>query len=180
MPQQVPLKQILLLLLSCTVHVQQGTAQTQLPELNLSSDLTTPGGESFLYLTWSSYGARVGKVISKVSFPKGILTFMESKSGEAAERASAEVKTSLKQDTADAELALLEVSISAPNGLADGTLTTLKFTVAQSAPETDVNLINAVKAFSPDGQQVSARGNVAVLTISPAKLPQVGCFFFAH
>ena len=158
-----------------------GAQAEQVAEANLSSDLSIPGGDSFLSLTLNAEGVQVGKVVSEITFPKDVLSFVEAKRGESGDQAEADVKAEVKAAAGNSKDSVLQVTVSAAKALPLGILATLKFKVSGAAPETDVTLKNAVKIFSLSGQEIkSAKGNEAILTVSPATLPSVGCFLFTH
>lgn len=158
-----------------------GAEAQQEVEVILGSDLSVPGGDAFLPLTISAKGVQVGKVTSEVSFPKKTLSFVEAKREEAGDQVEAEIKTEVKEASGSSELSVAQVTISAGKELPEGLLVTLKFKVSKSAPESDVKLKNVVKVVSLRGEEIKGtKGNEAILTISPAKLPSVGCFFFTH
>ena len=150
-------------------------------EVILGSDLSIAGGEAYLPLMLTTSGVRVATVTSEISFPKEVLSFLETRRGEAVDQSDAEVKAEVKEGSGDSEYSVLAVTISAENGLPGGLLVTLKFQISTSAKETDIKLKNSVKVKTLKGEEVpEARGNEATLTISPARLPEVGCFFFTH
>lgn len=159
----------------------QGARAQQEVEVTLGSDLSVPGGDAFLPLTITAKGVKAGKVTSEISFPKNVLSFVGAKREEAGNQVEAEIKTEVKDSNGSTAPSILRVTISAGKELPEGLLATLKFQVAKSAPETDVRLKNVVKVVSLGGEEIQgAKGNEAILTISPAKLPSVGCFFFTH
>ena len=155
--------------------------QDQEMEISLGSDLSVPGGDAFLSLTLLGKGAPVGKVTSEISFPPEVLSFVEAKRGESGDQAGAEIKTAVREAPGNPKTSVLQVVISGGKELPEGILATLKFKVSAAAPETDIKLLNVVKAVSLNGEEIpGVRGNEAILTISPAKLPSVGCFLFTH
>lgn len=176
----VPMAGGLALAFAFLVFPQGAKAQKEM-ELTLGSDLSVPGGDVYLSLTLTAKGVRAGKVSSEISFPKILLSFVEAKRGEAGDQVEAEVKTEIKEGGKNSESSVAHVTISGSKELPEGILVTLKFKVSKTAPETDVRLNNAVKALTLAGEEIQeAKGNEAILTISPAKLPTVGCFFFSH
>ena len=150
-------------------------------EVILGSDLSIPGGESYLPLRLTASGVKVGEVISEISFPKDVLSFTEAKRGEAAEQSNAEIKAEIKEAGENLALAVLRLTISSEEELPQGLLTTLKFKISKDAKATDFKIQNVVKVKTPSGEEIKqAKGNEATLTISPPTLPSVGCFFFTH
>ena len=168
------------LLFTSVLCPREAEAQQEV-EVVLGSDLSIPGGESYLPLMLTARGVKVGEVVSEVSFPKDVLSFTEAKRGEAAEQSNAEIKAEVKEAGENSALAVLLVTISAANGVPEGLLATLKFRVSASAETTEFRLKNVVKVKTPSGEEIKeANGNEATLTISPPTLPSVGCFFFTH
>lgn len=148
-------------------------------DVNLGPDTAVPGGETYLPLALSTGGTKVDKMVSEISFPKKLLSFIEAKRGLAGELAEVEINTEVRESSRDSELAILRLTVSAKKEIRDGVLANLKFKVSEDAKEGTIKLKSISKLMTSGGEEI-AREKDGEVTVSKSPVPIFGCFFYMH
>lgn len=164
---------------------EQPPAGSSQPRVNVGVSTAKPGDIIDIPITLSaSDTVKVGTVIQTVSFPKKALSLTKAELGLAGEQSQAEIKTDVKDDSADATLSDLVATISSKGLMKPGILAYLKFKVATDATKGTVVLkVLDSKLMAEGGAPVEvAKGKDGEVTIFNAneEIPVVGCFFFSH
>jgi len=127
---------------------------------------------------------KVGSVVQTISFPKKLLSLTRAQAGPTEEQSPAEVKTKITDASDNADLAVLEVTVSSKAPLRPGILAYLRFKISIAAREGEIPLkIVDTKAATESGDPVQlTRGRDGVIGIydTVEAMPAVGCFFFTH
>ena len=120
---------------------------------------------------------KVSRISMEVSFPATPLIFREAAKGSALESFEAKIQTAIK----DAENGdkVLQLDVSAPQALPQGTLVNLSFEISQGAkPDVEIKLKNLKPAaIGTDGKPLDTYGIDGSITVMP---PAAACFFYMH
>ncbi len=155
--------------------------EDQAVDVALGVDTTTPGGQAYVPLTLSLRGGlAVSKILSEVSFPKNVLSFVEAKRGAAGEQVQAEIATEVREDK-EPGTSIVKVTVTAKQELPEGVLVNLSFQVSSHAKEGAIRLTNLAKAIAGGGEEIQcARSQDGEVTITRSPVPLAGCFFYVH
>lgn len=155
------------------------TQADQAVDVSLGPDTAVPGGETYLPLALSTGGAKLDKLVSEISFPKKLLSFVEAKRGLAGELAEIEINAEVRENNKGSELAILKLMVSAKKEIRDGVLVNLKFKVSEDAKEGTIKLKSTSKLTTSGGEEIT-REKEGEVTISKSPVPIFGCFFYMH
>ena len=153
--------------------------------LNLGFDQSVPGDVAFIAVMFStSEEVEIGKIITEITFPRGILSFKEARGGLPIKSIDAELSAQVRNDGPDTENSILEVVITSNAGEAipAGTLVNLIFMISPEAPTLHtIVLENRSEAFTTDDppervELTTTNGEIESLDI-PALF---ACFFYMH
>src|SRR3989338_6128645 len=110
---------------------------------------------------------KIGSVVQTISFPKKLLSLTRAQVGPAEEQSQAEVKTKITDASDNADLSVLEVTISSKAPMKPGILAFLRFKISIAAKEGEVPLkIVDTKVATERGEPVQlTRGRDGVIGI---------------
>ena len=183
---------LLLIGLSSVVTAEAGQNQETVPEgpvtsLALGSLPSAPGNQVFVpVMLTASEGARIGTVLSEITFPSTFLSFDGITVGQSADRVKAQISAVVAADDQNPESSIIEVSVVSSQGKAipSGVLAYLAFTIALDAPLNLVlNLENVASARSVDDPENPANPITArngEIEVKVTDNPFFACLFYMH
>ncbi len=171
---------------SSTALAQSESAESDnFTQLNLGSDIQTPGAEAFVALSLDALaGVSVGTLASEITFPNQDLSFLEARRGLAAEAAGADISAVVKADPADAAHSILRLTVTTKgeNRIPNGIVADLAFMISEEATLGTIQLENKPSAMTngdpvqPIESLTGTDGSVEVSETPPVFV----CFFYMH
>ena len=161
----------------------QSEKETNEVMINIGVSSAKPGEPIDIPLTLSGdEQAQIGTVVSKITFPKNVLTFNRAEIGLAGELSKAQVQATATPDNGNSDLTVLEITIAGQSPIRPGILAYLKFRVSTEAEKGTLKLQDS-KATTVKGEpfQLAKGGDGLVEVFETGEtIPMVGCFFFTH
>ncbi|MBI4481438.1 MAG: hypothetical protein HY652_00975 [Acidobacteria bacterium] len=136
----------------------------------------------------SAEGTEVGQLSVKISYPAKSLSYVRVEKADLLKDTGAEVSVEAPPAPADAEKATLRLEVTTskekPKALPPGLLVYLVFKIAATTEPGPLTLTSEevqVGSLSSPAEKVEvAAAKPATVTVVPAGLPAIGCFFYMH
>jgi hypothetical protein len=168
---------------------EEEVAPDEKTTVTLASPHVLPGERAYLTLLLAnSPDVAVAQLDHWIEFPKGMLAYVSSRLGIAADLAKAvldlEFQDKPASETAQEGTVLMHLSIKSERPIPDGPLVEVSFNVANVQPQTIV-FAHRLEALNTEGDQisgiVSSDGQLEVTHLLPDAPPGIfSCFFYMH